>query len=783
MKSRIGFIIAILIALISTSQAQAPRSPKELGAGWAKLSDRAQVELLVNSLQRKTPGSLTAEQLTPPAGAPEIYLAGNQARVAYQNGTELTLRKTGGNWKLETEKQLAARHDEDSGEGEIIAPGSFSAGASFRSVAVSPAHRVERLTRSITRETLDRALFGAPEQSASYYHAVYSDEAPFVEAAYIQLVADPAWGRILYGSMDRWIKAYDDVRGPTGIAVDADGRVFVAEAGRQRVRVLQLHPDEANTELQFLYEIPGIAQPGELALNDNGTPLDTGDDRLYVIDTANDRLLKYALDAGGASRVGEYEGFSFLQNVQCGKWNGSSTAGLYTIDEVGRRIRHWEANGNDLALQQEISGEPGQYFSALKVDHFGNIYVVDNANSRLFKYSAELELLDSDRSEPGFAGLASIDIPFGKITIEGEGSYWAGFDQVLGLERWSERSGVQRRALGIAIRDAEFLAGQDMQHITSRFLLTDPGEVSVRLYDDQERLVRELHPGWMGSGSQRVTWERRDEQGMQVPPGNYHFQLEAASPYQSSEPVTLGASFYLPLYYWQNCGSGDIHDDAFRVQGTSRRGGDEPSQSVAADPHQVIYRFPGLNPESEYEIALEAVSPDGSAGRQQVIVGDDRELTVLSPGEQPARSGYRQLPAESYRDGQLTVRVIAATRGGVAVSQIWLKETGAGFAVQAEDGSMEIPEGFVLEQNYPNPFNPSTHIRFRLPADARVTLEVFNLLGQKVRRLADGQHPAGEHTVIWDGRSDAGVPAASGIYFYRLRAGEFVQTRRMLLLR
>ena len=782
MKSRIEYITIILISIIVSIQAQAPRSPKDLGAGWAKLSDRAQVELLVNNLQRKTPGSLAAAQFTAPAAAPEIYLAGDQARVAYKDGTELTLRKTGGNWKLETKKGLAARRDEDTGEGEVIAPGSFSAGATFRSVAVSPAHRVERLTRSVTRETLDRSLFGAPEKSASYYRAVYSEEAPFVQATYIQLVADPAWQRILYGSMDRWIKSYDDVRGPAGIAVDADGRVFVSEAGRQRVLVLQLHPDEENTALQLLFEIPGIDQPGELALNDNGTPLDSSDDLLYVIDAAGDRLLKYTLDAGSASRVGAYEDFSFLQNVQCGKWNGGSTAGIYTIDQVGRRIRYWEDNGNALTLREEIRGEPGQYFSALKVDHFGNVYVVDNANSRLFKYSADLELLDSDRSEPGFAGLAGIDIPFGKITIAGEGSYWAGFDQVLGLERWSERSGVQRRALGIAIRDGEFRAGKDMQHVTSRFLLTDPGEVSVHIYDAQNRLVRELRPGWMGSGRQQVTWQRRNQQGAQVPPGSYHYQLKAASPYQSADPVTLDASFYLPLYYWQNCGGSDARDDAFRVQGTPRRSGDEPSQSAATDPSQVIYRFPGLNPEREYELELEIVSPDGTAGRQRVMAGENFELAVLA-GEAPARSGYRKLPAESYRDGQLTVRVIAETRGGAAVSQIWLKETGAGFAVQVDEGTPAAPESFGLEQNYPNPFNPSTHIRFQLAMDARVTLEVFNLLGQKVRRLASSQYPAGAHTVVWDGLSDAGTPAASGIYFYRLSAGEFVQSRRMLLLR
>ena len=89
-----------------------------------------------------------------------------------------------------------------------------------------------------------------------------------------------------------------------------------------------------------------------------------------------------------------------------------------------------------------------------------------------------------------------------------------------------------------------------------------------------------------------------------------------------------------------------------------------------------------------------------------------------------------------------------------------------------------IPEKFILSQNFPNPFNPSTHITVELPKSGQVNLSVYNLNGQKVKELIAGNHEAGIYEVVFDG---AGL--ASGIYFYRLQAGNFIHTKRMLLLK
>jgi hypothetical protein len=95
----------------------------------------------------------------------------------------------------------------------------------------------------------------------------------------------------------------------------------------------------------------------------------------------------------------------------------------------------------------------------------------------------------------------------------------------------------------------------------------------------------------------------------------------------------------------------------------------------------------------------------------------------------------------------------------------------------------ELPTGFELSQNYPNPFNPETTIEFALPAAARVELTVFNVLGQQVNTLISGDCPAGVNRIVWNGTDQGGQAAASGIYLYRLSAGETVLTRKMMLLK
>jgi len=94
-----------------------------------------------------------------------------------------------------------------------------------------------------------------------------------------------------------------------------------------------------------------------------------------------------------------------------------------------------------------------------------------------------------------------------------------------------------------------------------------------------------------------------------------------------------------------------------------------------------------------------------------------------------------------------------------------------------------VPERFELNQNSPNPFNPITRIDYALPTATHVKLNIYNVLGQNVRTLVDEFQSADYHSVIWDGRNNGGVPVASGVYFYRIDAGEMSVTKKMMMLK
>ncbi|MEA2062470.1 MAG: T9SS type A sorting domain-containing protein, partial [Gemmatimonadota bacterium] len=89
------------------------------------------------------------------------------------------------------------------------------------------------------------------------------------------------------------------------------------------------------------------------------------------------------------------------------------------------------------------------------------------------------------------------------------------------------------------------------------------------------------------------------------------------------------------------------------------------------------------------------------------------------------------------------------------------------------------------KQNFPNPFNPSTTIAYDIPdgKTVMVSLQVFNLRGQLLRTLVDEEKEAGTYQIQWDGKDSRGGPVSSGIYFYRIRAGDFARVRKMVILK
>ena len=94
-----------------------------------------------------------------------------------------------------------------------------------------------------------------------------------------------------------------------------------------------------------------------------------------------------------------------------------------------------------------------------------------------------------------------------------------------------------------------------------------------------------------------------------------------------------------------------------------------------------------------------------------------------------------------------------------------------------------MPDQYILHQNYPNPFNPVTTLRYDLPENSLVNITIYDMLGKQVTTLINKTQDAGNKSVIWDATNDYGKPVSAGIYLYQIRAGEYISTKKIVLLK
>jgi len=137
-----------------------------------------------------------------------------------------------------------------------------------------------------------------------------------------------------------------------------------------------------------------------------------------------------------------------------------------------------------------------------------------------------------------------------------------------------------------------------------------------------------------------------------------------------------------------------------------------------------------------------------------------------------------------HQDASLTFRTLVS---GESPQNVVKVDDPAATASKKEVSRVSLPKAFALGQNFPNPFNPSTTIAFDIP-EAReegvnVELNVYNIRGQLVRALVNEVKKPGHYAVQWNGHNEKGEVASSGVYFYRIKAGDYVATRKMVLLK
>jgi hypothetical protein len=217
--------------------------------------------------------------------------------------------------------------------------------------------------------------------------------------------------------------------------------------------------------------------------------------------------------------------------------------------------------------------------------------------------------------------------------------------------------------------------------------------------------------------------------------------------------------------------------------------------------NMVVRMFGGFAPPSPEEVAPFAgesgdvvqLQIDGSGFKKTPTA----ELVLHIPEEEELRHGVatiEPIPATSVEwlgddrilaDFDLTgapngvFDIVVSNPGGAS------EVLGAAFTISGAPPTTadDTPRKFELSPNYPNPFNPSTVIRYQIPVREHVQLRVYDVSGALVRTLVNEATPAGAYALSWDGRDDRGTPVSSGVYFYRLVAGEFNDVRKMTLVK
>jgi len=227
--------------------------------------------------------------------------------------------------------------------------------------------------------------------------------------------------------------------------------------------------------------------------------------------------------------------------------------------------------------------------------------------------------------------------------------------------------------------------------------------------------------------------------------------------------ASFGAGFYDAYiikvdvdgnFLWQNTFGSTSDDYAYSV-------------TTAQDGTYLLSGFTEVSPSRKYDAYVIKVDPAGGRIWERTYGGNEADYG-------------NAIIQEQGRDYLLIGHTYSYTYGG---SDIYITKIRGESTDAEEELPGNLPDDFALMQNYPNPFNMSTVIEFNLPRRSAVSLEIFNILGQKVRGWNMESLPAGRHTVSWDGTTDYGMTVASGIYLYRISAPDYHEAKKMVLVK
>ncbi|MFC1563429.1 C10 family peptidase [candidate division KSB1 bacterium] len=193
-------------------------------------------------------------------------------------------------------------------------------------------------------------------------------------------------------------------------------------------------------------------------------------------------------------------------------------------------------------------------------------------------------------------------------------------------------------------------------------------------------------------------------------------------------------------------------------------------------------------PEGVYDLTTNEITlswtcsdPDNNDLSYDIYLGDAKYMMTKKAGNRTSNS--INISTDSLSQDSLYIWKIIASDGQATTEGPTWSFYFTDDKIVSVNEEVITPIEYVLDQNYPNPFNPVTTISFQLRSFSEVSLKIYNINGQVVKTLISGKLPAGNHTVKWDGRNEAGQKVSSGIYIYHIRAGGFTATKKMILIK
>ncbi len=373
----------------------------------------------------------------------------------------------------------------------LVAAAPLLAGT-FDKSRIAPDLGVDALTRSVTRQQVGRDLFSDPYAAVTLGTVDVYDGFPYVETRTFAVVSDPAWRRLVFGEAGKTLRAYDGtgttlgpLRDPRGLAADENGRIYVADAGNDRIVVLQARTDLDQITLTPLFEIRGLHAPNDVAYSDGGTPFTPGDDVLYVADSGRNRVASFALGAQGATLratvgdLGSGRGcFAGPMAITAGRAQGANTRDVYVADAHNQRIVHLRDTGAALQWIGEARQDV-DVVTSLQTDQWGNLYAAAPHQGLVRKFGPDLAPvaeLKADLVEP-----KSFHVPFVTVRDHRTGSVArVGQPRGLSVDQWGDATGMRQWNLGLDVANLAVSGGEAP---VAHFTLTDQADVTLELLD------------------------------------------------------------------------------------------------------------------------------------------------------------------------------------------------------------------------------------------------------------------------------------------------------------